>query len=99
MIEAKGIHSLKQFIPRILPCVLGVYILFQSLLPNIEPTIFWGEMIVLILFLPSLSLSYQSDYQKKIINCILIWIYFFPFYAFFMTSTLWGDDYVPKYFL
>ncbi|MDP2599335.1 MAG: O-antigen ligase family protein [Deltaproteobacteria bacterium] len=64
-----------------------------------ERMIMWGEAFVLALIPMSLTVPYKTDFQKKIINSVYIWIFFGAFYGILLSYSVWKEETVFYYLL
>lgn len=75
-----------------------VYLTVQSYFPDIERVIPWGEALCLCLFFTIFKVEYTLGAQKRMIQCLYLWIFLIPLYGCWVTFVFWRNEYDPYYF-
>ncbi|MBI4366420.1 MAG: hypothetical protein HY543_06350 [Deltaproteobacteria bacterium] len=79
--------------------LLAAYCLGQSLFPELERVLLWGEVIACALCWSILTIPYTTVLERKITYGILLWIFFLPCYGLLITALVWSDEAVSFFVL
>lgn len=86
------------FLKTSLVWILAIYIVFQSLIPDLEKIFFWGELLVLLLFFLVFHVPFKTYYERWLIQGLWAWIFLFPVYGIISSYFFWEEE-VVLYFL
>lgn len=78
-------------------CIL-FYIVVNSLFQQFERMFFWGEFFVILTTFLILKIPYTpKKYQTELLIIVLTWVFLFPLYGLWVSTTFWPQVLEPFY--